>query len=88
MTDGRNLKLLFEVLNSRRKDESNHINKIVESKSNNGSIVILTFLILSDVGDDVGKAEIGQIGEHEVDPKDYTLLHHFFMRIHLLYWAL
>lgn len=61
------MELFFEVGDGRGENEGDHIDKVVEGKCDNGCIVILSLLVLGDIGNNVCEAKVGEISEHEVN---------------------
>jgi hypothetical protein len=73
VADGWELELPFEVGDGWAEDKGDEVDWVVEGKGYYWAVVVLTLFVLGDVGDDGGEAEVGEVGEHEVDAQDYGL---------------
>lgn len=78
------MKHSFEVGDDWSEEKRYHVDKIVGGEGYYGSVVVLSFLMFSDIGDDGGEAEKGEIGEHEVDTEDDGQFHGFRRDLSLL----
>ena len=70
------MELPFEIFNCWGEDQSYQVDEVVPGETDNWGEVVLAGFVLLDVGEDVGVAEVGEVGEHEVEAEDYCLFHY------------